>query len=46
MRQMKHGRIKGALNRGSEDVTADRLIQFETEDMNIDAVFDTSDVTR
>jgi hypothetical protein len=36
--------IKDALNRGSEDVTVERVIQFET-DVNIDALFDTCAVT-
>ena len=37
MRQMTPDHVKHALNRGSEDVTAERVIQFET-DVNIDAV--------
>jgi hypothetical protein len=36
MRQVKPGRIKDAVNRGSEDVTAGQVIPFETEDVNID----------
>lgn len=46
MRQMKPDRIKDGLNRGSEDVTAERVIQSETEDVNIDALFDTYEVAR
>jgi hypothetical protein len=45
MRQMTPDHIKDALNRGSEDVTAERVIQFET-DVNIDALFDTCAVAR
>ena len=37
MRQMTPDHIKNALNRGSEDVTAERVIQFEA-DVNIDAL--------
>jgi hypothetical protein len=43
MRQMTPDHI--ALNRGSKDVTAERVIQFET-DVNIDALFDTCAVAR
>jgi hypothetical protein len=37
--------IKEALNRGSEEVTAERVIQFES-DVNTDAVIDTCAVAR
>jgi hypothetical protein len=43
---MKRDRIDGALNRGFDDVAAERVIQFETEDVNIDALFDTCEVGR
>jgi hypothetical protein len=45
MRQMKPERIKDAVS-GCEDVTAGRVIQFETENVNIDALFDTCEVAR
>ena len=45
MRQMTRDRIKDALDRGYEDVTAERVIQFET-DVNINALFDTCAVAR
>ena len=45
MRQMTPDHIEDAPNRGSEDVTAERVIQFET-DVNIDALFDTCAVAR
>ena len=45
MRQMTPDHNKDALNRGSEDVTAERVIQFET-DVNIDALFDPCAVVR
>jgi len=43
---MKTDRIKDGLSRGSEEVTAERVIQFETKDGNIDALFDTCEVAR